>query len=119
MESLQFRWINFPTFDCEDMMPDRPDALLIPISLKQGKRFNARFTKVADVADELLQVDKSKGELAHLRIQSANQPTFVTRDPKDTIYFPKGHEEEGYPRYRWSDGPNGIQTGVLIEDADV
>ena len=67
--------------------PDgRPDAVLMPSSLKTGRRLLDRVGSVLDIAEPLLQVDRSAGERAWIR-QQPNNRLFVTRDPHDTIFF--------------------------------
>jgi hypothetical protein len=34
----------------------------------------------------------------------------------DTILFPKDHERDGQPRYRWELQPDGAEFGFLISE---
>ena len=91
-----------------------PDALMIPEALKAGARMSDRVASVVEFAEPLLAVDRSKGERAQIRIQPGGR-LFVTKDVRDTILFPRGHQRDGQPRYNWVQGANGIEYGYLME----
>ena len=100
-------------------MPDRPDAVMAPPSIKVGKTVFIRVNRVLDFVEPLLQVDASKGEKGHVRtLYPPDGRLFITRDPRDTVYFPKLHDREGQPRYNWVDSDNGVQLGYLVETVD-
>jgi len=44
-------------------------------------------------------------------------PVLATFSPYETFYFPKGHRLDGFPRYDWTDGPNGARYGKLKPEA--
>jgi len=85
---------------------------MIPERLKTGARMSDRIASVSDIAEALLGVDRSKGELARIRIQPGGR-LFVTKDVHDTILFPTDHERSGRPRYNWVRQENGIEYGYL------
>jgi hypothetical protein len=87
---------------------------MIPESLKTGARMADRVASVADIADPLLAVDRSKGERAYIRIQPGGR-LFVSKDFHDTILFPNGHPRDGQPRYHWVSQDNGLEYGYLVE----
>jgi len=91
-----------------------PDALMIPETLKTGSRMSDRIGSIAAIAVPPLGVDRSKGELARIRIQPGGK-LFVTKDVHDTILFPKDHERAGRPRYNWVLQENGIEYGYSAE----
>jgi hypothetical protein len=94
----------------------RPDALFLPAALKRGPTLFARVSSVCDVAEPLLEVDRSAGERAYIRSQPHGR-LFVTRDPADTIFFPTGHPRSGEHRYRWEKRDGGVDVGYLLESA--
>lgn len=96
-----------------------PDALFFPAALKRGATFRDRLNSVADVAEPLLGVDRSKGECAHIHDQHDGW-LFITKDPEDRIYFPAypdRHPKAGQPRYAWVNHPGGIRLGYLVPEA--
>jgi hypothetical protein len=106
-----------PQTECTPMTPDRtPDALFLPETLKRGGRMIDRVASIADIAEPLLGVDRTRGERAYIRLQG-NGKLFITKSVTDTIYFPKGHVREGQPRYRWELQPDGAEFGYLVEGA--
>ena len=96
-------------------MDKLPDALMIPEGLKTGSRMSDRVASVGDIAEPLLGVDRAQGERAYIRIQPGGR-LFVTKDVHDTILFPKGHDRDGRPRYRWQKQEDGIELGYLIPE---
>jgi hypothetical protein len=92
-----------------------PDALMIPEKMKTGARMSDRVASVADIAEPLLLVDRSKGERAYIRIQPGGR-LFVSKDVHDTILFPKGHRRDGHPRYNWVSKETGVEYGYLVAD---
>lgn len=94
----------------------RPDALKIPEARKRGAKMIARVASIADIAEPLLGVDRSRGERACIRLQGKDK-LFVTTSPTDTIYFPKDHPRDGQPRYRWDKRADGIELGYLVDGA--
>ncbi len=92
-----------------------PDALMLPEGRKQGTRMVERVASIADIAEPLLQVDRAQGEHAYIRLQN-NGKLFVSKSIFDTIYFPKDHERDGQPRYRWVSQPDGSEFGYLVAD---
>jgi hypothetical protein len=91
-----------------------PDALMVPEALKTGARMSDRVASVADIAEPLLGVDRSKGERAYIRIQPGGR-LFVSKNVHDTILFPKDHRLDGRPRYNWVARENGVEYGYLVE----
>lgn len=104
------------------------DALLIPESMKQGRRKYHRVNSIMAIAEPLLGCDPRKREKGYMRrtTQSVENPAdrksrtcllFVTKNPHDTLLFPTGHPRHPESRYRWEqDGP--IQLGYLIVPAE-
>jgi hypothetical protein len=101
----------------------RPDAIKLPGAmmeqLRQERRlkFQRRTLAAADLAEELLQVDRPAGERAYVRTRSKDGFHFASRSPYDLLAFPTGHDLEGKPRYRWERHENGIEFGYLVEAA--
>jgi hypothetical protein len=93
-----------------------PDALFLPEDRKRGTRMVDRVASIADIAEPLLAVDRTRGERAYIRLQG-NGRLFITKSVTDTIYFPKSHPREGQPRYRWELQPDGAEFGYLVEGA--
>ena len=91
-----------------------PDALFLPESTKAGSKLRDRVNAVADIAEPLLEVDRSAGERVYIRKQPHGR-LFVTRDPHDTIFFPTGHPRSGASRYRWERRDDGVEVGYLLE----
>jgi hypothetical protein len=92
-----------------------PDALMLPAALKRGARLHDRVASIAAIAEPLLGVDRAAGERAWVR-QQPHGRLFVTRDPADTIFFPRDHDRQGQPRYRWETQADGSQWGWLISE---
>jgi hypothetical protein len=92
----------------------RPDAVFLPKSVKSGGKLRDRITTVADVAELILECNRSAGERAYIRKQQHGR-LFVTRDAHDTILFPTGHPRSGSPRYRWERQDGGVEVGWLLE----
>jgi hypothetical protein len=95
-------------------MRQLPDALMIPEGSKRGARMVDRVSSIIDLAEPLLGVDRAKGERAYIRLQG-NGTLFVSKSVFDTIYYPKDHELDGRPRYRWEKQADGIELGFLKE----
>lgn len=95
-----------------------PDALFVPEAMKRGRTLFERIESILAIAEPMLGVDRALGDRAFIRRQGDGW-LFVTRDPQDTIYFPLDSPLRGRPRYRWSDGADGIRRGHLVpETAD-
>ncbi len=92
----------------------KPDALILCAGQKNGKRLVDRVASITAIAEPLLGVDRSAGERAWIR-QQPHGRLFVTRDPADTILFPRDHTWSGQPRYRWEKQPDGSEWGYLID----
>jgi hypothetical protein len=99
----------------------RPDAIRLPPTARlpvktQGvSTIFERVGAVADIAEPLLQVDKTKGERAYIRRMPTGDFLFITRDPNDTIKFPIGHPLGGRDRYTWEDHGDGVSLGYLVD----
>ena len=54
------------------------------------------------------------------RVYSRDQGSFkfLSGDPADTLYFPKGHHRSGESRYDWKDRGDGVMYGYLVPDDD-
>jgi hypothetical protein len=89
---------------------------MLPRGLKRGARIFDRVGSICEIAEPLLEVDRTVGEHAWIR-QQPHGRMFVTRDPDDTIYFPTQHPRSGQQRYNWVDQPDGIQLGYLKPEA--
>ena len=94
----------------------RPDALIIPESVKRRRAMVDRVVSVADIAEPLLEVDRAAGERAYIRLQQHGK-LFVSRDIKDTLFFTNNHPLAMRERYRWELGDDGIQRGYLVDEA--
>jgi hypothetical protein len=92
-----------------------PDALMLPEDRKRGARMVDRVASIADIAEPVLKVDRTRGERAYIRLQS-NGKLFVSKSTFDTIFFPKGHPRDGQPRYHWELQPDGSEFGYLISE---
>jgi hypothetical protein len=93
-----------------------PDALFVPERMKRGRTWYERMESILDIAEPLLGVDRTRGDRAYIRRQGDGW-LFVTRDPKDTIYFPLSTPFRGRPRYHWLDGADGIRRGHFVPEA--
>jgi hypothetical protein len=117
----------------------RPDAVLMPGELKKGKRSSDRIQSVLDIAEPILQVDRSKGELGWLRYLAPPYPpgtpqfvdpsdptgrrqvilVMVTRDRdagRDTLLYHKTHDQAGEHRYSWSPiTAQGVSIGTCTD----
>jgi hypothetical protein len=99
----------------------RPDAVKLPATARftaagEGpSTLRDRVVAVSEIAEPLLQIDKSKGERAYIRRMPNNGPLFITRDTADTLYFVIGHPMAGQERYRWEPQGDDIFVGYLIE----
>jgi hypothetical protein len=92
-----------------------PDALMLPEDRKRGTRMVDRVASVADIAEPILEVDRARGERAYIRLQG-NGKLFVSKSTFDTIFFPKDHQRDGQPRYRWELQPDGAEFGYLLAE---
>jgi hypothetical protein len=88
---------------------------MLPANLKRGTRLVDRVASIADIAEPLLAVDRTRGERAYIRLQG-NGKLFISKSLTDTILFPKNHECEGQPRYRWELQPDGSEHGYRAPD---
>jgi hypothetical protein len=96
----------------------RPDALMLRGVLRKGSRGVDRVYSIAAIAEPLLGVDRRSRERAYIRQQPHNW-LFVSLNPRDTIKFPRGHELDGQPRYRWVVMEEEIcEFGYLVEGAE-
>jgi hypothetical protein len=75
-----------------------------------------RVASIADIAEPILGVDRARGERAYIRLQG-NGKLFISMSTYDTINFPKNHERDGQPRYRWVIQPDGSEFGYLMQGA--
>jgi hypothetical protein len=91
-----------------------PDALFLPEAWKKGETQLDRIDSILDIAEPLLEVDRSRREKAYIRRQP-NGRLFVTKDPLDILQYPVGHPREGKPRYHWVARPDGSEHGFLVE----
>ena len=95
-------------------MNPNPDALMLPEDRKHGARMVDRVASIADIAEPLLGIDRTRGERAYIRLQG-NGKLFVLQIVFDTILFPKDHQRDGQPRYRWILQPDGSEFGYLVD----
>jgi hypothetical protein len=96
--------------------PPKPDALMLPQDRKQGARMVDRVASIADIAEPLLGINRTRGERAYIRLQP-NGKLFITPNVLDTILFPKDHERDGLPPYHWILQPDGSEFGYLVDPA--
>jgi hypothetical protein len=97
-------------------MNPNPDAVMLPQDRKQGARMVDRVASIADIAEPLLGIDRTRGQRAYIRLQP-NGKLFITPNVLDTILFPKDHERDGLPRYHWILQPDGSEFGFLVDSA--
>ena len=93
----------------------KPDALMLPEDRKRGTRMVDRVASIADIAEPVLDVDRTRGERAYIRLQGHGK-LFISKSTFDTILFPKDHPRDGQPRYRWELQPDGAEFGYLISE---
>jgi hypothetical protein len=99
-------------------MNPNPDALMLPQDRKQGARMVDRVASIADIAEPILGIDRTRGQRAYIRLQP-NGKLFISPDVRDTILFAKDHERDGLPRYHWILQPDGSELGYLVDSAQV
>ena len=107
------RELNTKTENPEPFM--HPDALMFSSAQKRGARLVDRVASIAAMAEPLLGIDRAAGERAWIR-QQPHGRLFITRDPADTICFPREHRLSGQPRYRWEKQPDGSEWGWLVSE---
>jgi hypothetical protein len=96
------------------MSQTRPDAVIIPSDIIPADTDNRRKESVVEIAENLLEC----GPLELAWCHPDTRYYFCTRDPHDTEKYATWHPKIGKPRYRWTDGLNGIKLGYLLsEDA--
>lgn len=99
-------------------MDGRPDALMIPASMKRGDKTQDRLDHMCTLAEGFLGLDRRKGQHAHIRAwPPEGEFLFVTESPLDEFNFPKCHPKDGQCRYRWEMQPNGIAFGYYVAGA--
>lgn len=96
--------------------PAKPDALMIPETLKRGATQLDRIDSICSFAESILGGDRSKGVTARIRRQPGGRKMFVTLSPRDTLRFPVNSGESG-PRYYWVAQPDGVEYGYLVDAA--
>lgn len=98
-------------------MPGRfPDALILSTAAKQGARMVDRVARICEIAEPILGVDRAAGQHAWIRRTMQTGVLFITRDPADTMLFPRDHPRSGQDRYRWEIASNQMQYGWLVEE---
>lgn len=99
-------------------MDGRPDALMIPASMKRGERPGDRLDYICTIAERFLGLDRRNGEHAFVRAwPPKGEYLFVTTTDVDEFYFPKCHPKDGQSRYRWEMQTNGIAFGYFAPGA--
>jgi hypothetical protein len=94
--------------------PKTPDAIMFPEdTFPIDSVIFGSIGRVSPIADEILEVDRSKGERSYIRLQPKGR-AFVTKSMHDTIHFPMGNAKGGKPRYRWELQADGIEYGYLV-----
>jgi hypothetical protein len=92
----------------------RPDALMIPATMKRGATPGIRLDMICTLAEGFLGLDRRKGEHARVRVwPPKGEFLFVTTSDLDEFYFPQIHPKAGQSRYRWEMQPNGIAFGYF------
>jgi hypothetical protein len=92
----------------------KPDALMIPASMKRGATPADRLDMICTLAEGFLGLDRRKGEHAFVRAWPPDgEFLFVATSELDEFYFPKTHAKCGQSRYRWDMQPNGIAFGFF------
>ncbi len=96
---------------------DRPDAVIFhgPDGLAASEFWTRdNWEPLHGMAEQMLAIDREKGEKAWIRTQSIAQGLFfATRDQCDTMFFPKDHPLAGQPRYDWIERIDGTAVGTL------
>lgn len=87
--------------------PPRIDAVLFGPGLQQG------FTHAARINHALDLVEPHLGGPAYIR--DVGGRFLATCSPHDRLLFDHGHPRALEPRYSWTDGPDGLQFGALVE----
>ena len=88
---------------------------MLPEGRKHGTRMVDRVASILDIAEPILGVDRARGERAYIRIQG-NGKLFISKSVFDTILFPRDHERDGQPRYRWELQCDGAELGYLVSE---
>lgn len=108
----------------------KPDAALFPNEWKNSAMPPGATDKVhqdwirlntlADHAERILGVDRSKGERAHVfHVHgSPGAMNFCAKNLTDTLLFPIGHPLEGRDRYTWVPQADGSKHGFLVPEAN-
>ena len=105
-------------------MGAKPDAILVVIPKKQrvGATLFQRVDRVCTWAESILGLDRRAGRTAqiHMLHQAAGKgdgALFITGDPEDLLYFPRGHPFQMRERYRWVAQLDGSLWGYLVDEA--
>ncbi len=100
----------------------RADAVLVPETMKSkaaGPRQWHRVKAILDIAEPMLGVIRSRGDLGYMRpveerARDGSRYLLCTRGQLDTLLYPKTHPKEGQPRFRWLDD-GMIRIGHFID----
>lgn len=85
------------------------DAVLFGAGFATGLTHANRLHSAFDKLEPLL------GGQPHVRGVGGGR-YLATRSPHDTLLYPDGHERARQPRYAWTDGPDGVRYGCLIDE---
>ena len=93
-------------------MDGKPDALMIPATMKRGATPGIRLDYICTLAEGFLGLDRRKGQHAIVRTwPPKGEFLFVTTSDRDEFLFPQVHAKCGQCRYRWEMQTNGIAFG--------
>ncbi len=95
--------------DGNETKTDFYDAVLFGHALQKGDTHPARVNHALDVVEPFL------GAQGYIR--DVGGMFLATRSPHDKLLFNHGHPRALEPRYTWTDGPNGLKLGKLVEGA--
>lgn len=86
--------------------PPKIEAVLFPAAFPARGSLHERVIAVSDVAAQHL------GGNPYIRDVGGGRK-LATLGLHDTLLYPTGHPQEGYHRYEWREGPDGLLFGVL------
>ena len=93
-------------------MNGKPDALMVPASMKHSARMVDRLDSICLIGEKFLGLDRRGGETACVRIwPPKGEYLFVTSSDCDEFFFPLTHPKGGQSRYRWEPQTNGMYFG--------
>lgn len=105
----------------DEKRPDRPHAILFPTGWRPPSDTPFPGTDRADrlitFFEGILGGDRRKTP-AYIRQVAGGPRHMVSLDPRDTLYYPTGHEREKMDRYDHEEQPNGLTYLYLKDEND-